>query len=134
MKNTTNRLFYDFELHKLGYDFMGYKFDDKKELSYHHIQPKSYNGKTTYENGSLLVRNTSHNYIHLIEENEFKLFIELSQELIAEHKDGITKEHLLAIRQMLEYFEGKYKDMYTKRGGLIVKEEYVRRRIELWVS
>lgn len=131
MKNATNRLFYDFGLYKLGYDFMGYNFNDKAELSYHHIQPKSYKGKTTYENGSLLVRNTSHNYIHLIEENEFKLFIELSQELIAEHKDGITKEHLFAIRQMLEYFEGKYKDMYTKRGGLIVKEEYVRRRIEL---
>ena len=131
MKNTTNRLFYDFGLYKLGYDFMGYNFNNKAELSYHHIQPKSYKGKTTYENGSLLVRNTSHNYIHLIEENEFKIFIELSQELIAEHKDGITKEHLLAIRQMLEYFEGKYKDMYTKRGGLIVKEEYVRRRIEL---
>lgn len=131
MGSLANRLFYDFGLHKLGYDFMGYTFDDKKEISYHHIQPRHYKGKTTYENGSLLVRNTSHNYIHTIEEYEFQLFIELSQELIAEHKDGITKEHLLAIRQMLEFFEQKYKEQYTKRGILIVKEEYVRRRIDL---
>lgn len=131
MGSLANRLFYDFELHKLGYDFMGYTFDDKKEISYHHIQPRHYKGKTTYENGALLNRNTSHNYIHIIEEYEFQLFIELSQELIAEHKDGITKEHLLAIRQMLEFFEQKYKEQYTKRGILIVKEEYVRRRIDL---
>lgn len=134
MGSLANRLFYDFELHKLGYDFMGYTFDDKKEISYHHIQPRHYKGKTTYENGALLNRNTSHNYIHIIEEYEFQLFIELSQELIAEHKDGITKEHLLAIRQMLEFFEQKYKEQYTKRGILIVKEEYVRRRIDLWVN
>lgn len=131
MGSLANRLFYDFGLHKLGYDFMGYTFDDKKEISYHHIQPRHYKGKTTYENGSLLVRNTSHNYIHVIEENDFKLFIELSQELIAEHKDGITKEHLIAIRQMLEYFERKFQDNYTKRGVPIIKDEFVRRRIEL---
>ena len=134
MGSLANRLFYDFGLHKLGYDFMGYYFDDKKELSYHHIQTRHHKGKTTYENGALLNRNTSHNYIHIIEEYEFQLFIELSQELIAEHKDGITKEHLLAIRQMLEFFEQKYKEQYTKRGILIVKEEYVRRRIDLWVN
>lgn len=134
MGSIANKLFNDFELYKLGYDFMGYTFDDKKQISYHHIQPRHYKGKTTYQNGALLVRETSHNYIHTIEEYEFNLFIELSQELIAEHKDGITKDHLLAIRQMLEYFEGRYKDMYTKRGVLIVKDEYVRRRIDLWVS
>lgn len=131
MGSITNKLFNDFELYKLGYDFMGYTFDDKKQISYHHIQPRHYKGKTTYKNGALLVRETSHNYIHIIEEYEFQLFIELSQELIAEHKDGITKDHLLAIRQMLEYFEGRYKDMYTKRGVLIVKDEYIRRRIQL---
>lgn len=131
MGNIANKLFNDFELYKLGYDFMGYYFDDKKELSYHHIKPRHYKGKTTYENGALLNRNTSHNYIHTIEEFEFDLFIELSQELIAEHKDGITKEHLLAIRQILEFFEQKYNDTYNKRGSLIVKEEYIRRRIIL---
>lgn len=131
MGKLTNRIYYDFNIDKMGYDFMGYEFFDRKELSYHHIQPRHYSGKTTYENGSLLVRSTSHNYIHTIETFDFKLFIELSQELKLEHQDGITKEHLLAIRDMLEFFEHKFENQYTKRGLPIIKEDFVRRRIKL---
>lgn len=132
MTKLNDKLFYDFELYKLGYDFMGYIFDSKKDISYHHIQPRHYKGKTTYENGALLCRETSHNYIHTIEEYEFNLFIELSQILKDEHKcKAITKEHLQEIRLILEYFEREYKDKYTKRGNLIIREEYIRRRIEL---
>ena len=134
MGSIANKLFNDFELYKLGYDFMGYTFDDKKQLSYHHIQPRHYKGKTTYKNGALLVRETSHNYIHTIETFDFKLFIELSQELKLEHQDGITKEHLLAIRDILEFFEYKFENQYTKRGLPIIKEDFVRRRIKLWMS
>lgn len=134
MGKLANRLFYDYKLDHNGYDFMGYEFTDKKELSYHHIQPRHYGGKTTYGNGALLTRNVAHNYIHIIEANDFKLFMEISQELIAEHKDGITKEHLIAIRQMLEFFEMKFKYEYTRKGVPIIKEDFVRRRIELWVN
>ena len=132
MGSIANKLFNDFELYKLGYDFMGYTFDDKKQISYHHIQPRHYKGKTTYNNGALLVRETSHNYIHTIEEYEFQLFIELSQILNDEHKcKAITKEHLQNIREILEYFERQYENKYTKRGNLIIREEYIRRRIIL---
>lgn len=131
MGKLTNRIFYDYELHKLGYDFMGYEFADKKELSYHHIQPRHYGGKTTYDNGALLTRSVSHNYIHVIEAYDFKLFLELSQELIAEHKDGLTQDHLFAIKQMLEYFERKFENQYTKKGVPIIKEDFVRRRVQL---
>lgn len=129
MGKLTNRIYYDYKLNQTGYDFMGYTFEDKKELSYHHIQPRHYGGKTTYENGALLVRGTSHNYIHTIETVDFKLFIELANELRLEHIDGITREHLLTIRQMLEFFEDKYRSQYTKHGIPIVKEEFVRRRV-----
>ena len=131
MGRLNDKLFYDFNLHKLGYDFMGYTFDSKKELSYHHIKTKQQKGKTTYENGAILNRITSHNYIHVIEAYEYELFKEISEELKREHKDGITKEHLQTIRQILEYFECKYKDTQTKNGVLIVKEDFVRRRIQL---
>ena len=129
MGKLTNRIYYDYKLNQTGYDFMGYTFEDKKDLSYHHIQPRHYGGKTTYENGALLVRSTSHNYIHTIEAIDFKLFIELANELRLEHEDGITKEHLLAIRQMLEFFEEKYKYQNTKHGVPIIKEDFVRRRV-----
>lgn len=132
MGSIANKLFNDFELYKLGYDFMGYCFDDRKELSYHHIKTKQQRGKTTYENGALLNRNTSHNYIHTIEEYEFDLFMELSEILKDEHKcKAITKEHLVEIRTILEYFERKYNNQYTKRGNLIIREDYIRRRVIL---
>lgn len=132
MGKLNDKLFYDFGLHKLGYDFMGFLFDDKKELSYHHIKTKQQKGDTTYENGALLNRITSHNYIHTIEEYEFDLFMELSDILKDEHKcKAITKEHLLEIRAILEFFEHKYENQYTKRGNLIVRNDYIRRRIEL---
>ena len=129
MGKLTNRIFYDFDLYKLGHDFMGYEFDDKRELTYHHIQPKSMGGKTTFDNGALLIK-PSHNYIHTIESYEFKLFIELAHELKAEHLDGITRDHLIAIHQMLEFFERKYEHQYTKRGVPIIKEDFIRRRIK----
>ena len=132
MGRLADKLFYDFDLHKLGYDFMGFYFDDKKELSYHHILPRHYKGKTTYENGAILNRQTSHNYIHTIEEMDFQLFIELSQILKDEHQvKKITPEHLKEINMLLTYFEQKYAGQYTKRGNLIIKEEYVRRRVIL---
>lgn len=132
MGNLTNRLFYDFEIDKKMYDFMGYTYENKKELSYHHIQPKQYKGKTTYENGAILNRNTSHNYIHIIEATDFKLFIEISEILIDEHKcKKITKEHLREIRKILEFFEQKYEYQYTSKGLPIIKEDFVRRRVNL---
>lgn len=130
MTKLKNKLYEKFNLENLHYDFMGYEFDSIKDLTYHHIQPKNLAGKTTFENGALLIK-TSHGYIHTIESFEFKLFIELSQELKNEHIDGITKEHLLAIRQMLEYFESKYDGQYTRKGLPIIKEEFIRRRIDL---
>lgn len=128
MSKLKDRLFNNFELEKLGCDFMGYIFETQKELTYHHIQPKNYNGKTSYENGALLISD-SHNYIHIIENYDFKLFIELSQVLKDEHKcKAITKEHLLEIRNILEFFENKYGGRYSSRGQLIIKEDFVKRR------
>jgi hypothetical protein len=110
---------------------MGYEFETKKDLTYHHIQPKNYGGQTTYNNGALLIR-ASHNYIHTIEAFDFKLFLELSQELKKEHAQGeITKDRLITIAQMLKYFESKYKETTTRNGAPIIKDEFVRRRIEL---
>lgn len=125
------QIYNDFNIEQLGYDFMGYFFEKKNELSFHHIKPLNQGGLTEYSNGSLLVRNTSHNYIHTIEFYDFNLFLEITEELKKENKNGITKEHLIAIRQMLEYFESKFEYEKTKKGLPIIKEEYVRRRIEL---
>lgn len=131
MTKLKTKLYDNFKLQQLGVDFMGYEFDEKKDLTYHHIQPKNYGGETTYKNGALLIR-PSHNYIHTIEAFDFRLFLELSQELKKEHAQGeITRDRLVTIAQMLKYFETKYKDSYTRGGSPLIKDEFVRRRIIL---
>ena len=131
MTKLKTKLYDNFKLQQLGVDFMGYEFDEKKDLTYHHIQPKNYGGETTYKNGALLIR-TSHNYIHTIEAFDFKLFLELSQELKKEHAQGeITRDRLVTIAQMLKYFEAKYKNSYTRGGSPLIKDDFVRRRIIL---
>lgn len=131
MTKLKTKIYDNFKLQKLGVDFMGYEFEAKKELTYHHIQPKNYGGQTTYKNGALLIR-PSHNYIHTIEAFDFKLFLELSQELKKEHAQGeITKDRLITIAQMLSYFESKYANSYTRNGSPLIKDEFTRRRINL---
>lgn len=129
MGKLSDRLYYDFKLNQLGYDFMGYEFDSKKELSYHHIQPKHFGGQTTYDNGALLVRSTSHNYIHLIEEYDYKMFLMVSKLLIEEKNMGkVDIEILKEIDGILNCFEEKYERAYTKKGQPLVREEFTRRR------
>lgn len=129
MSKLKDRLYYDFGLDKLGYDFMGYEFESKKDLSYHHIQPKNFEGQTTYENGSLLCRATSHNYIHLIEEFDYKSFLMISKLILDEKRLGyIDTEILKEMNDILCCFEKKYEFCYTKSGKLIVREEFIRRR------
>lgn len=131
MTKLKTKLYDNFKLQQLGVDFMGYEFDTKKDLTYHHIQPKNLGGQTTYDNGALLIR-TSHNYIHTIESFDFKLFLELSQELKKEHAQGeITRDRLITIAQMLKFFEDKYSDSYTRGGLPLIKDDFVRRRITL---
>lgn len=130
MSKLKDKLYTKLELYKVGCDCMGYEFDSQKDLTLHHIKPKILGGKTSLENGSLLIR-SSHNYIHIIQDYEFRLFVEISEELKKEHINGITKEQLITIRQILEYFESKYSDYCTKDGSLLIKEEFVRKRIEL---
>lgn len=133
MSKLKDRLYYDFELNKLGFDFMGYEFNDKKDLSYHHIQPKHSDGETTYENGCLLCRHTSHNYIHLIEELDYKTFLMISKLLVEEKKfKAIDMDILKEMNDILCCFEKKYENVYTKRGVLVIKEDFIKRRTKKW--
>ena len=63
MSRLRERLYKEYNLEQLGYDFMGYTFDSKKELSTHHILPKNSGGKTDKKNLCVLNRFTSHNLL-----------------------------------------------------------------------
>ena len=72
-----------YQLKRLGFDFMGYTFSNKGQLSYHHlIVPRRFGGKATIENGSILRQNTSHNYLHKIELTYIEIFELITDKMI----------------------------------------------------
>lgn len=132
MSRLREKLYKQYKLEEIGYDFLGYTFEDKKELSTHHILPRHSGGKTEKSNLCVLNRFTSHNYIHLIEDTDYKVFLELSKYLLEEVSKGeISKEQLLRIADVLQFFEFKYRDEEDRHGERLIRPEYKEKRIIL---
>ena len=81
MREVTKLMIKDFKIMKLGYDFMGYKVNRTKDLSFHHLiipnrESKSYGlGEGyLYWNGAILRQNTSHDYLHISEKIDPDIF------------------------------------------------------------
>lgn len=123
-----------YQLKKLGFDFMGYTFSNKGQLSYHHlIVPKKYGGKSTIENGAILRQNTSHDYLHKIEPIDREIFELITNRMIEMNRNGkLDVENLRIIRDLLLYFEREHDHDTLNSGKLLIKREYVRERILLW--
>lgn len=132
MSRLREKLYKQYNLEELGYDFMGYEFESKKELSTHHILPRHSGGKTEKKNLCVLNRFTSHNYIHLIEDTDYKVFLELSKYLLEQVSKGeISREQLLRIEDALQFFEYKYRNEEDRHGERLIKPEYKEKRIIL---
>ena len=130
MSRLRERLYKDYELDKYGFDFMGYEFHTKNELSTHHIIPRYMGGKTKKDNLCILTRDTAHNYIHLIQDYDYKVFLQISKCLVEQVKRGaIDLDELKRINEILVFFEDKYQDAETKSGELLIRPEYKTKRI-----
>lgn len=130
MSRLRERLYKDYKLEQTGYDFMGYEFGSKKDLSTHHILPRHSGGQTKKNNLCILNRYTSHNYIHLIEDTDYKIFLEISKYLLEQVKKGeISIDKLLQINDALEFFEYKFRDEEDRHGDRLIKPEYKKRII-----
>ena len=130
MSRLRERLYKTYKLEELGYDFLGYTFNNKKDLSTHHIIPRHSGGQTKKNNLCILNRNTSHNYIHLIEDYDYKIFLQVSKYLMEQVKKGrIDIEELKRINELLLFFEDKYKKEQSRNGELLIREEYKTKRI-----
>jgi hypothetical protein len=128
MSRLRERLYKEYNLEQLGYDFLGYTFKNKKELSTHHIIPRHSGGQTKKNNLCVLNRNTSHNYIHLIEDTDYKVFLQISRELLEQVKQGkIKMENLKNINELLQFFEYKYRNEEDRHGELLIKPRYKKR-------
>ena len=132
MSRLRERLYKEYELEKYGFDFMGYTFESKKQLSTHHIIPKHTGGQTKSRNLCVLNRYTAHNYIHLIEDYDYKVFLQISRELMEQVKQGkIDIQEIKNIFELLQFFEFKFRDETDRNGDLIIKPEYKTKRIIL---
>lgn len=133
MKEITRIMIEEYNMKKLKYDFMGYTFDRTNQLSAHHlIIPARNGGKLTRDNTCILRQDTSHDYLHIIEHYDYDMFLSITSELIDENVIGkLTKENLIAIRDVLLCFEREYCGTYTRKGMPIIKPEYVEKRLIL---
>ena len=130
MSRLREKLYKAYNLEELGFDFMGYEFGSKKELSTHHIIPRHTGGQTKKGNLCVLNRITSHNYIHLIEDYDYKAFLNISKLLLEQVKLGkVDIEDIKRINELLLNFEEKHKDDEARNGTLLIKEEYKTKRI-----
>lgn len=137
LKEITKEMIERYCLMKLKYDFMGYQFANKNQLSFHHLilshrecKAKGL-GEGYWEwNGAILRQNTSHDYLHRIETYDYDRFMALTSELIDENVKGhLSIENLRMINDILGSFEREYCGKRTKKGSLIIKPEYVEQRI-----
>lgn len=135
MKEVTKLLINDFKIKELGYDFMGFSLYKDSLLSFHHlILSKEYCKKAHlgkgywYWNGVILCQDTSHEYLHLIQRYEDELFRYISSEMYDMKVKGyLDKQNLIAIGQILDYFESLYMDQKTDKGHYLIKEKYLDR-------
>ena len=138
MREITKIMIEKYRLKKLKYDMMGYMFKRTQDLSFHHtiISHRDCKemglGEGYWEwNGSILVQKSSHDFLHIVENYDYDRFLAITSELIDENiKEYVDKANLIAINDILTGFEREYCGKRTKKGNLLIKEEYTRRLIK----
>lgn len=136
MRDVTKLMVKDFKIMSLGYDFMGYNARNKEMLSFHHlIVPRTdcriigLDEGYYYWNGVILVKNTSHDYLHLIESKDLDMFFAITSEMIDMKASGRLETHnLRKINDVLCQFEKEYDTKTDKKGRVLIKERYYKRR------
>lgn len=134
-KGITNFMLNEYKVMELGHDFMGFALKRPEEISFHHLVvakrdcAKMGLGHGEYVwNGALLVRDTAHDYVHIIERINPDTFYALTSEMIDMNIKGyLDPENLKNIDDMLCSFEREHCGDRTKKGKMLIKEEYTRR-------
>lgn len=134
MRGITKLMINEYNIKRLGYDFMGYTFRSIDDLSFHHLviprrlcngmKDKGYNR----ENGAILNQFSSHPYLHLIEIYDRDRFLEITKYLIKENLLGkVDMDCLRKIRDVLISFEMEYQDTVNNNGNKIIKKQFANR-------
>ena len=139
MKAVTREMVRLYNLRKLGYDFMGYNIHNVEKLRFHHLIipkrdcKKEGLGDGYYMwNGAILVQETSHDYLHIIERLDRDMFLEITKLMIEQNKnEKLDLESLRRIREILLAFEREHASDTTNKGKKLIKRQYTQDRIIL---
>ena len=134
MRDSTKLLIDHYELQRLRYDFMGYEFNKLRDLSFHYLVIPRCEAPNMgldrgyfYWNGVILTRDVAHTYLHIIEEYDYELFLEITSEMLDEKIKGyIDINNISRINDMLNYFEDKNIDE-LRNGKPLIREKYMKR-------
>lgn len=117
-------------------DFMGFYRDINNlsnGLSYHHTKiARCKGGNVSVNNGSILWRATSHDYLHIIERIDKDLFKYLTKILIEVNDQRYlpTSRQLTRIDSGLIIFEKEHCSDFNGNNKPLIKEAYTRRLIK----
>lgn len=128
MKEVTKMMINEFKIKQLGYDFMGYSLQRGDIYTFHHlIIPNRHGGPYARWNGAILF-STPHQYLHVIEAKDYDMFCYLTSEMIDMNIKGyLDVKNLRNIDDVLTQFEREYSGARTRKGKVLIKEEYARR-------
>ena len=134
MREVTKRMISNFNISNLGYDFMGYDVNRVDSLSFHHLIVPAKNFENTDSggyvewNGAILVRDTSHDYLHLIEKYDFNIFIDITSEMIDQNIKGrLDPYNIKLINMLLNDFEKEWEGEIGYNGKPLIKDEFRKR-------
>lgn len=129
MKEVTKYMIEEYGVKRLGIDFMGYKLQKGDIYTFHHlIIPNRQGGPYAVWNGAILCGKSSHPYLHLIEAKDYDMFCAISSEMIDMNIKGhIDLENIRYIDDCLTSFEREHCSDISRKGKILLKEEYTNR-------
>lgn len=130
MKKITQEMIHIFKM--TDFDWMGYELTKEANyFTFHHIIKKEHGGKEKINNGAILIGNSAHNYLHIIESRELDMYVYINKILkeINNQRYLPTKEQLLKIYDCLEKFERDHSGDVNRNGDPLIKERYTKRII-----
>lgn len=129
MKQVTNLMIDEFNIKKLGFDFMAYSLQKGDIYTFHHlIVPNRKGGPYARWNGAILCGGTSHEYLHRIEAIDYDIFSHITSEMVDMNIKGyLDKDNLKRIDDLLSCFEKEYCWLKTKKGKQLIKDSYLKR-------
>ena len=111
-----------------GLDWMNYKLV-RKDITFHHIIKRSSGGRRDIDNGALLMGNTAHPYLHIIEYKDIETYNALNKifKFINQQRHEPTTEQREIIEYLLQEFEHEHRWDKSSKGKLLIKQKYLER-------